>query len=180
MATAAVTVLCTASTAGAQAATERLLVYVDDLAPGDKSMELDAQAITSSLCAALAKDKRLDVLCAPDVRQILSFAATSALVGTSSGPTQALEQRMDRAKHVIHGTLKRDGQSYVLVLRAGPRAAAASTSGMFSERALVAFEERAAKPHKLLDAVPAAAVKISAALFAPPPEPPPAPVTPAK
>jgi hypothetical protein len=160
------------------AAPERTLIYVDDLLTEDKGLAQDAQALTTSLCAALSKDKRLDVMCGPDVKQILSFAATSAMIGTGSSPANAVEERLNKAKHVVQGTLRKEGANVLLVVKGGPRADAASSTSMFTEKPVVALEEKADKTQKLLDRLPALAQKLGGALLAPP-SPPPAPLVPA-
>ena len=106
---------------GAAKSDDRVLVYVDDVVPADKSLAADATALTTALCAAIGKDKRFDVLCAPDVKQILSFAATAAMVGTTGGPGGAVQDRLDRTKHVVSASFKKDGSNYVMVVKAGPK-----------------------------------------------------------
>lgn len=157
---------------------DRKLVYVDEIAVADKALTLEAQALTTSLCASLAKDRRLDVLCAPDVKQILSFAATTAMIGTAGSPTSAIEARLDQVRLVVQGSYRKEGNSYILVVKAGPRASTASSSALFTEQPVVALEEKADKQPALLDRFPAVAHKLTGALLAPPPPPPPAPVKP--
>lgn len=172
--------LTLAAVVHAQAApAERALVYVDDLVTADKALAQDAQALTTSLCAALSKDKRLDVMCGPDVKQILSFAATSAMIGNGASPANAVSERLDKAKHVVQGTLRKDGANVVLVIKAGPRADGATTAGMFTDKPVVALEEKADKSQKLLDRLPALAAKVGGALLTPAPSAPPAPLAPA-
>src|SRR3712207_892177 len=45
----------------AQKSDDRVLVYVDDVVPADKSLSADATALTTALCAAIGKEKRFDV-----------------------------------------------------------------------------------------------------------------------
>jgi hypothetical protein len=85
---------------------DRQLVYVDDVQVADKALGADANALTTALCAALGKEKRIDVLCAPDVKQILSFAATAAMVGTTGGPGDAVQARLERTRHVVSASYK--------------------------------------------------------------------------
>jgi hypothetical protein len=176
---------CTLAAAGARAqapkpAAERVLIYVDEIGVEDKALAQDAQALTTSLCAALAKDKRLDVMCAPDVRQILSFAATSAMIGTGAISANAVEVRLEKVRHVVQGSLRRDAaKNVVLVLKGGPRADGSTTAALFTEKPVIALEEKADKPQKLLDRLPTAAQKLGGALLAPPAPAPPAPLSPA-
>jgi len=78
---------------GAARAEAPVLVYVNEFTVQDPKLASDAGALTSALCAALARDKRVDVLCAPDVRQLLSFAAASSMMGSTSPATENLERR---------------------------------------------------------------------------------------
>lgn len=159
---------------------DRILVYVDDVVPADKSVAADATALTTALCAAVGKDKRFDVLCAPDVKQILSFAATAAMVGTTGGPGAAVQDRLDRTKHVVSATFKKDGGNYVMVVKAGPKAADAQATSLYSDKPLIALEEKADAQRKILEKLPALASRVTTALLpsssAPPA--PPAPIAP--
>lgn len=176
---------CTLGAVGAHAeppkpAAERVLIYVDEIGVEDRELAQDAQALTTSLCAALAKDKRLDVMCAPDVRQILSFAATSAMIGTGATPANAVEARLEKARHVVQGSLRRDAaKNVVLVLKGGPRADGSTAAALFTDKPVIALEEKADKAQKLLDRLPTAAQKLGGALLAPPAPAPPAPLAPA-
>lgn len=158
---------------------DRVLVYVDEVQTVDKALGNDATALTTSLCAALGKDKRIDVLCAPDVKQILSFAATAAMVGTSGGPGGALQERLERTKHVVSAAYRKEGGSFVLVVKAGPKAADAQAAALFSDKPVIALEEKADQPKKILDKLPAVASRVAAALATPAtgaPPPPPSPL----
>lgn len=160
---------------------DRVLIYVDDVVAADKSLGADATALTTSLCAAISKEKRFDVLCAPDVKQILSFAATAAMVGTSGGPGGAIQDRLDRTKHVVSASFRKDGSNYVLVVKAGAKAADAAATGLYSDKPVIALEERADAQRKILEKLPALAARITNALVsnAPTPSLPPAPMAPA-
>ena len=137
-----------------------------------------------ALCAALGQDKRVDVLCAPDVKQILSFAATAAMIGTQSGPGggpgNAIQERLERTKHVVSSTFNKVGGKFILVVRAGPKAADAQAAALYSDKPIIALEEKADQQRALLDRLSAMAPKITGALFAPSsPSAPPAPLGPA-
>ena len=157
---------------------DRVLIYVDDVQPADKSTASDATALTTALCAALGKDKRVDVLCAPDVKQILNFAATAAMVGTSGRTGGAIQDRLDRTKHVVSSTFKKDGATYIFVVKAGPKAADAQAAAPYSDKPVIALEERADSQRKILDKLPALASQVTAKLLpsSTPPPPAPAPV----
>jgi hypothetical protein len=157
---------------------ERVLVYVGDVQTQDKALGADATALTTALCAALGKDKRVDVLCAPDVKQILSFAATAAMIGTNGGPAGALQERLDRTKHVVSAQYRKDGGTFVLVVKAGPKAAEAQAAALFSDKPVIALEEKGDAQKKILDKLPALTARVTAALLEPAgaPPPPPAPL----
>ncbi|MBI1946419.1 MAG: hypothetical protein HYS27_12025 [Deltaproteobacteria bacterium] len=168
-----------ASTAVAQpAAVARKLVYVDDVVAADQALASDAAALTSALCSALGKDKRLDVLCAPDIRQILGFAATAAMVGSGTGPTGAVMERLDKTQLVVASTLRKDGAGFVLVVKAGTKGADATAEAMYLDKALVAFEQRAGGQRVLFDALPGLAAKVADGLLKPTAATPPAPTPP--
>jgi hypothetical protein len=115
----------------AQKSDDRTLIYVDDVAPADKSLAGDANAFTASLCAALSKDKRLDVLCAPDVKQILNFAATAAMIGTQGGPGGGVMDRLDRTKYVVSSSLRKEDGQLVLTVKLGPKSPDASATALY-------------------------------------------------
>lgn len=171
-------VLAAGSAAAQGKAPERVLVFVDDVVPADKTLTSDANALTSGLCAAFAKDKRLDVMCAPDVRQILSFAATAAMVGTTTSPGSAVTDRLDRTQVVVSASLRKEGATWVLVVKGGPKAADARPEAMVAEQAKAALEQRADGQKKLLDALPALTTRLIEGLLrpAPPATAPPAPL----
>ena len=158
----------------------RTLVYVDDVGAAEQTLASDATALTSTLCAALGKDKRLDVMCAPDIRQILGFAATAAMVGSGTGPTGAVMERLDKTQMVVSSTLRKEGAGFVLVVKAGIKGADATPEAMYVERGLVAFEQRAATQRALLDALGGLAGRVADGLLKPAapvaPAPPPAPL----
>ncbi|MCC7072380.1 MAG: hypothetical protein IT383_13710 [Deltaproteobacteria bacterium] len=159
----------------------RTLVYVDDVTAADPALAPDATALTSTLCAALAKDRRLDVMCAPDVRQILAFAATAAMVGTGSGPTGPMMERLNKTQLMVSGVFRKEGAGFVFVVKGGKKSDSSTPEVMEIDRALVALEQRAGVQRALLDALPALAARIADGLLkpaAPPstPAPPPAPL----
>lgn len=172
----------TAARAG-EATDDRVLVYVDEVKVGDKSLAGDATALTTALCAAIGKDKRVDVLCAPDVKQILSFAATAAMIGNSGGPSGALQERLERTRHVVSAAYRKEGGNFILVVKAGPKAAEAAGTALFSDKPVIALEEKGDHQRKLLDKLPAVAGRVTAALSAaegvvPAPSAPPPPPAP--
>ncbi len=168
----------------ARAADERVLVFVDDVAASDPKLKAEVGALTSALCGAVAKEKRFDVLCAPDVRQILGFAAASSMIGTASPAVENVQARLELVKFVVSASLVVRGGDAVLTLQAGPTAEGADPAALYSDKPLVKLEETTpAKQMKLLDKLPLVAQRLTKALLADPaghpptaPLPPPAPL----
>lgn len=166
---------------------KRPLVFVADIAP-TAGLEADAAAVTASLCSALAKDKRLDVLCAPDIRQILSFAAMSTTAGANPA-TSKLEARLESLDYVVTGTISARGKEEIaLVVAVGPRDPDGDFMAPSTTKPLVKIEEVAAgKAHRLLDRLADIASRLtqpmlatSAAQTTAPTTAPPAPLPPKK
>lgn len=148
--------------------TDRLLIYVDDVVPSDAKVKQEAAALTSALCGALAKDKRLDVMCAPDVKQILGFAAASSMIGTTSPAVENVQKRLESVKFVVAASLAPRGSDIVLTVQAGPKAENAEASALFSETAVVKVEEVSpAKQMKLLEKLPDVSSRIIKGILAP-------------
>lgn len=160
---------------------ERVLVYVDDIA-ADAKLKGEAAALTSSLCGALAKDKRLDVMCAPDVKQILGFAAASSMIGTTSPAIENVQKRLESVKFVVAGALAPRANDVVLTVQAGPKADGAEATALFAEVAIAKVEEVSpAKQMKLLEKLPDVSSRLVKAMLTPPaaqPQNTPAPATP--
>ena len=157
-------------TALAQAGDDRVLVYVDDVVTNDPKLKSEVGAMTSALCGAVAKDKRLDVLCAPDVKQILGFAAASSMIGTTSPAVENVQRRLEQVKFVVSGTLVFRNADVVLTVQAGPTAEGADATALYSDKPLVKVEEvTPAKQMRLLDKLPVVATRITRALLSPAP-----------
>lgn len=147
---------------------DRVLVYVDDVTATDPKVKQEAAALTSALCGALAKDKRLDVMCAPDVKQILGFAAASSMIGTTSPAVENVQKRLETVKFVVAASLAPRGSDIVLTVSAGPKSEQADVSALFSEVALVKVEEVSpAKNMKLLEKLPDVTNRVVKGLLAP-------------
>jgi hypothetical protein len=160
-------------------AAERVLVYVDDVVTDNPKLKNEVGALTSALCGAVAKDKRLDVLCAPDVKQILGFAAASSMIGTASPAVDSVQRRLEKVKFVISGTLVMRNADVVLTVQAGPTAEGADATALFSDKPIVKVEEATpAAKMKLLDQLPNVAGRVIKGLLAPAPTTPPAPLAP--
>jgi len=164
-----------AQTGGAQ----RPLVFVTDISAATPALQQDAAALTTSLCGALAPDKRIEVMCAPDVRQILEFAAMGSLTGGASPAVESLERRLETVAFVVAGTLTaKEKDTFALVVGAGPRSPSSDVSMPAFEKPTVRFEEVGmGKSTRLLDRLPELAVRLVRPLLAPasvatpPPEP---------
>ncbi|MDP2343345.1 MAG: hypothetical protein Q8O67_20475 [Deltaproteobacteria bacterium] len=164
---------------------ERVLVYIDDIVTDDAKLRNEVGALTSALCGAVAKDKRLDVLCAPDVKQILGFAAASSMIGSTSPAVESVQRRLEQVKFVISGTLVMRKADVVLTVQGGPTAEGADATALFSDKPVVKVEEvTSAAKMKLLDALPVVAGRVVKGLLAPvaatPPTGPMAPPAPLK
>jgi hypothetical protein len=166
------------ATAGPLPSGNRTSLFVDDFTSA-AALAPTAGALTNGMCAALSKDARLDVACAPDVKQILQFAATSALVGSSGGAADKVQARLDAVAVVVTGAVRKEGTGYVLAMSASSRAPESSGIHVVAGKPLVTVEERAADATRLLERVPSLAARLAAAVLPPPPvPPPPAPLSP--
>jgi hypothetical protein len=168
----------------------RPLVYVADVTPAVPGLQQDAGALTTALCGAMARDKRVEVMCAPDVRQILEFAALSSLTGGSSPAVEALESRLAAVAFVVSGGLSRKeakspggkdvtGQSaFVLVVAGGPKNPDGDASAPAFDKPTVRLEEVGIGPStSLLERLPELTTRLLRTLLTPsagamaPPEP---------
>jgi hypothetical protein len=142
----------------------RPLVFVADVA-APSGLQADAASLTTALCGVLAKDVRVEVLCAPDVKQIMGFAAMGALTGGSSPAVDALERRLAAVTVVVSGTLaQKDTDTFTFVVAAGPRAADGGAQTPAFETPTVRLEETAkGKSGRLLERLP----ELSARLLKP-------------
>jgi hypothetical protein len=108
-------------TAWAQAVARPLVFVADVSAP--PTLKAEAALWTTALCGALNEDRRVEVLCAPDVRQILDFAALGSLSGNEGPAATALEGRLAAVRIVVTGSLATKAQgALTFVVAAGPRA----------------------------------------------------------
>lgn len=166
---AAVVAFASADARAQSGTTDRVLVYVDDVVPADPKVKQEAAALTSALCGALAKDKRLDVMCAPDVKQILGFAAASSMIGTTSPAVENVQKRLESVKFVVAASLApRAPSDIVFTVQAGPKADNAEASALFSDNAVVKVEEVSpAKQMKLLEKLPDVSSRIIKGILAP-------------
>jgi len=163
--------------AAAQKPGDRPLVFVADLS-APVPLAQDAAALTTSLCGALAKDPRVEVLCAPDVKQILSFAAMGSLTGAPSPAVESLERRLAAVKFVVNGTLAQSQDTFTLVVAAGSRVADGGGGTPTFETASVRLEEVAkGRSIRLSERLPELSARLVKPLLAPttsttlPPEP---------
>jgi hypothetical protein len=162
--------------ARAQTPPEKKTVFVADLV-ADAGRSADATALTSSLCGLLAKDKTIDVLCAPDVRQIMGFAAMSSATGGVSPTVEKLQARLETVDFVVAGTVQPRQKDLALVVSLGPRADGADAAAPYAESSLTSVEVVGPGAGKLLDQLPEVARRLLVPLKAP--LPPPAPLAPA-
>lgn len=135
----------------------------------DPALTGDALALTTTLCTALGKSKRVEIACAPDVKQLMSFAATAGLMGLDQGTSGKVAQRLEQTTHVVAGTLRKDGGTYVLLLSASVKSGDSQGIVIIPGEALVSLEERADSPKALLGRLDGAAAKLLAPMGAPGP-----------
>lgn len=162
--------------ARAQTPPAKKTVFVADLV-ADAALSADATALTSSLCGLLAKDKTIDVLCAPDVRQIMGFAAMSSATGGVSPTVEKLQARLEAVDFVVAGKVQPRQKEFVLVVGIGPRAEGADATSPYAESSLASVEVVGPGAGKLLDQLPEVTRRLLTPLKAP--LPPPAPLSPA-
>ena len=128
-------------------------VFVEDVGV-EKGIDMDSKALTSSLCASLMKQKGVEVICAPDVRQLLDFQSQLALIGKSPAISK-IEQQIETTPWVISAEVVRDAKRVKMIVglhEKGPSEGVFATAGK-----RVAFvEERVGKASKLLGRVDAA------------------------
>jgi hypothetical protein len=177
--------------AGAARADAPVPLYVNDVVVADGALAADASALTSSLCAALAKDKRVDVLCAPDVKQLLAFSATTAMIGSSSPAVETLQRRIDATRLVVSSQLAVDKGTSLLTTVLGEKDDGAEIGAMSTSKPVVVLTEKVSgRTTALLERLPGVAKRLVDAAVAPAPgtlpaqaavpsTAPPAPLTPA-
>ena len=154
--------------AGAARADAPVLVYVNDVAAADAALAGDAAALTSALCAALAKDKRVDVLCAPDVKQLLAFAASSSMLGASNPATESLQRRIDGTRFVVSARLATDKGATTLTTAIGVKDGGADLGAMSASTPLKVEEDTVStRAMTMLERVPRVARRLVDAALAP-------------
>jgi hypothetical protein len=154
--------------ASSAAAAPPVTVYVADVAVDDPALAADAKAVGSSLCSALARDKRVDVLCAADVKQLMSFAASSSLLGVDSPATSAIERRLQSARFVVLSRLAREATGVHLTVTLGPQGAASGAAATNGASPVVTVDERSSGAAvALLERLPALCRRLVEATFAP-------------
>lgn len=170
----ALLVLLAAVASGAPAVAQkpatRPIVFVRDIgAPA--GLQPDAASLTTALCGLIAKDPRVDVLCAPDVKQIMGFAAMGALTGASTPAVDALERRLAAVTVVVSGSLApRDADTIALVVSAGPRSASGDALSPAFEAASVKLEEAVkGKSSRLLERLPELSARVLKPFLTPAP-----------
>lgn len=153
----------------------RVPVFISDVAV-DKGVTVDGQALTSTLCSAFGKAARLDVMCAPDVKQLVSFAGQLAMMGKKSPAIEKLEAQMTKVRWVVRAELKK-GDKGGLVFHLGVHDKVSGDNGVFA----VAGERRAlfkeplpdGKTARLLDRIPVLAKQATEQMLASTASPPP-------
>ncbi len=157
---------------------ERPLIFVADVTapPAHKS---EAELWTAALCDALTENRRVEVLCAPDVRQMLSFAAMGSFAGNGGASAAVLQERLGAVSIVVTATLTPQAPgTVVLVVAAGHRAPAGMGDIPVFEAAAIRVEETlrttGAKPTQQLSALSSRVVRTflpPQTTASPPPDP---------
>jgi hypothetical protein len=163
-------VVASAAPAVAQKPAARPLVFVRDIeAPA--GLRPDAASLTTALCGLIAKDPRVEVLCAPDVKQIMDFAAMGALTGAGTPAVDALERRLAAVTVVVSGSLaQRDADTIALVVSAGPRSAGGDAlTPAFGAPAIKVEEAVKGKSSRLLERLPELSARVLKPLLTPTP-----------
>jgi hypothetical protein len=143
----ALTVALTSSVAFAQTQTR---VFVEDVGV-EKGIDMDSKALTSSLCASLMKQKGVEVICAPDVRQLLDFQSQLALIGKSPAISK-IESQIEATPWVIAAEVVRDEKRIKMVVglhEKGPSEGIFATAG----KRVAVVAERVSKASALLKRV---------------------------
>ena len=179
-ATLAAALLATVSALPA-AAVGPVTVYIQDIhgPDNDKTLEADAAALTGALCSALAKGKRVDVLCAPDMRQLMSFSAAGMMAGGTNDTASTVQSRVQGAAHVVMGALHRDAKGVILDVKVCPQADGVLDEAICNDAARIQREQQPTA-RALLERIPALAERLAslALPLAIAPGPPPAPLAP--
>jgi hypothetical protein len=157
-----------------------LVVFVGDV-QAQPPLAGDAATMTSSLCDLIGRDKRVEVICAADVRQIMSFGAAGAMLGGVSSAVDKLEERLQKTDAVVDARLVRQGEVNLLLVQGGPTLSGSSAVSMAMERAVVRLETKGKTSEAIIGRLPDVAARVVAGLVAPvvqkaPPPPPPAPL----
>jgi hypothetical protein len=157
-----------ASAAGAARADAPVLVYVNDVVVTDAALAADAGALTGAMCAALAKDKRLDVMCAPDVKQLLAFAASSSMLGSSAPAADSLQRRVDATRFVVSAQLVAGKGTTTLAATIGAKDESSTMGAMSATTTLARVDETSsARATSLLERLPGVARRLVDAALAP-------------
>jgi hypothetical protein len=174
--------------AGTARADDAVVVYVNEVLAGDAAQATGAASITSALCSEFAKDKRVSVICATDVKQLLDFAASSELLGGSAPGVEPLLKRIDAARFVVEAKLAAGKGTTVLTASIGPKDADAQVGAMHASAPLLSLDESSGpRSGPLLDRMPQLARRLVDVALAPkslepssrpPVAPPPAPLAP--
>lgn len=144
---------------------EKATVYVDDMR-GDGPLAMDASALTTSLCTSLAKPKRFEIACAPDIKQIMGFAATAGLMGVDSQTSSKVEERLGKVGYVVTGALRKDGSGFALTLQASARGEESTGVVIVPGKVIHATEVKGDSPKAVLAKLDGAADKLLAAIGA--------------
>jgi hypothetical protein len=93
-----------------------IVIYVEDFTV-DPKVEQDGGGLAATFCNDLGKDKTLDVVCAPDVQQLMNYEAFRGLAGNAqAGGAPALKKRLGLVTVVVIGEVKQGKHGLISIL----------------------------------------------------------------
>lgn len=93
-----------------------VVVYVQDF-DVDPKLKQDGGGLAATFCGDLAKDKALDVVCAPDVRAHMDIEAYKGLFGNAqAGSAPGLKKRLGEVTVVVTGELRQGKHGVITIL----------------------------------------------------------------
>ena len=139
------------------------LVYVEDFEVR-KPVKPQGGSLAGILCNQMSKNKNLEIMCAPDVQQMLQFAALSGSVGNQSNPQLAIEDRMGKVEVVVKGSIRKGKYGLILLVEVFERDKKFAGTVVTPGRKLGAIERKGIKggTQAVMDKLPALAPRIAA------------------
>jgi len=93
-----------------------VVVYVEDFTV-DPKLKQDGGGLAATFCSDLGKDKSIDVVCAPDVQQLMNYEAFRGLAGNSAaGGAPGLKKRLGAVTVVVTGEVRQGKHGLISIL----------------------------------------------------------------